>query len=91
MRKLTNIIKVFLLVAPVMALSGGFSSCSDSNEGELFITPSDSLTDLTVIDVMENVNMSHGKYSEWIELLKYTNYYNSEERQREGYCVLPDQ
>ena len=77
MRKLTNIIKVFLLVAPVMALSGGFSSCSDSNEGELFITPSDSLTDLTVIDVMENVNMSHGKYSEWIELLKYTNYYNS--------------
>ena len=77
MRKLTNIIKVLLLVAPAMALSGGFSSCSDPNEGELFITPSDSLTDLTVVDVMESERLSHGNYSEWLQLLKYTNYYNA--------------
>lgn len=77
MKKLINIIKVMVLTLPVMALFGGFSSCSDPNDGELFVTPSDSLTDLTVIDVMESEKLRDADYSMWLELLKKTNYYNS--------------
>lgn len=66
-----------VIAIPVIALSGGFSACSDPNEGELFVTPSDSLTDLTVIDVMESEKLRDADYSMWIALLKKTNYYNA--------------
>lgn len=68
---------MLMLALPATALIGSFSACSDSQLGELFITPSDSLTTLTIIDVMENRELSKADYTLWIELLKKANYYNA--------------
>lgn len=56
---------------------GSFTSCNDSQVGELFITPTDSLAALTIVDVMENKELCKADYSMWIELLQKTNFYNA--------------
>lgn len=50
------------------------SSCDDPNEGELFVTPPDTEAEMSIIDVLESQPET---YSMWINLLKYSNFYNA--------------
>lgn len=77
MKKLIEYIKVLLVAAPMVALYGSLSSCSDSLEGTSFVTPSDSLATLTVIDVMKNESLTKESYTMWLDMLQKANYYNA--------------
>lgn len=62
--------KIFLNLIALIALVG----CTDPNEGSLFITPTDDESEMAITDVLE---MNANEYSLWIELLKYTDFYNA--------------
>ncbi len=49
-------------------------SCSDPNEGSLFMTPTTEETEMSATDILER---DADQYSLWIELLKHANYYNA--------------
>lgn len=51
-----------------------FTSCTDPNEGSLFVTPTTEEAEMTAIDILER---DAADYSLWIELLKHANYYNA--------------
>lgn len=54
----------------VMALIG----CDDPNEGELFVQPTTLESEMSMTTILEK---SPETYSLWIEMLKYTDYYNA--------------
>lgn len=61
----------------LLPLAGGglvWSSCSDPNEGSLFVTPTTEETEMAATDILERDIQD---YSLWIELLKKANYYNA--------------
>ena len=51
-----------------------FTSCSDPNEGSLFMTPTTLEAEMSATDILER---DADQYSLWIELLKHANYYNA--------------
>lgn len=51
-----------------------FLSCSDPNEGSLFVTPTTEESEMAATDILER---DADKYSLWIDLLKHANYYNA--------------
>ena len=50
------------------------SSCSDPNEGSLFMTPTTEEAEMSATDILER---DAAQYSLWIQLLKHANYYNA--------------
>lgn len=63
--------KHFLYILTIIAAA---VSCDDPNEGTLFVQPSDVNADITVADVL---SQNPEKYSSWVEMLRYTNFYNA--------------
>lgn len=59
----------YLLGLAVVALS----SCSDPNEGEMFVTPTTVQSEMSIADVLE----SDSSYTMWVDFLKYADYYNA--------------
>ena len=57
------------------------SSCSDPNEGSLFMTPTTEEAEMSATDILER---DAAQYSLWTELLKHANYYNAR-----GHDALP--
>lgn len=51
----------------------GLTACEDPNEGEMFVTPTDLESEMSVIDVLER----DGNYGLWLLLLSHANYYNA--------------
>ncbi|MBQ1800251.1 MAG: DUF5108 domain-containing protein [Prevotella sp.] len=49
------------------------AACDDPNEGELFVTPTDLESEMSIIDVLER----DSDYTMWIDFLKHANYYNA--------------
>lgn len=60
-----------LLTAHFLLLT---TSCSDPNEGSLFVTPTTEETEMAATDILER---DAQQFSLWIELLKKANYYNA--------------
>ena len=52
----------------------GVCSCSDPNEGSLFMTPTTEEAEMSATDILER---DAAQYSLWTELLKHANYYNA--------------
>ena len=50
------------------------TSCSDPNEGSLFLTPTTLEAEMSATDILER---DAQQYSLWIELLKHADYYNA--------------
>ncbi len=63
--------KIFATLTALAALIVG---CTDPNEGELFVQPTNIENEMSMTTIMER---SPETYSLWIDLLKYTNYYNA--------------
>src|SRR5574344_315140 len=59
----------FLFSLAIVALN----SCSDPNEGEMFVTPTTVQSEMSIADVLE----SNSDYSMWVDFLKYADYYNA--------------
>lgn len=66
-----KIINMLMLSAAVL-----ITGCSDPNDGELFVTPTENRAEMSIVDVMET-DAYNGQFSEWIKLLRATNYYNA--------------
>lgn len=66
-----NIVRMLMLSATVL-----LAACSDPNEGELFVTPTENRAEMSIVDAMET-DVYNGQFSEWIKLLRATNYYNA--------------
>lgn len=66
-----NIISMLMLSAAVL-----ITGCSDPNDGELFVTPTENRAEMSIVDAMET-DVYNGQFSEWIKLLHATNYYNA--------------
>lgn len=49
------------------------TACEDPNEGEMFVTPSNLESEMSIIDVLER----DSDYTLWIDFLKHANYYNA--------------
>lgn len=54
-------------------LLGLVASCDDPNEGEMFVTPTNIQSEMSMIDILEN----DPNESMWIDFLKYADYYNA--------------
>lgn len=63
--------KILIAFAAITSLIVG---CTDPNEGSLFVQPTNIETEMSMTTILER---SPETYSMWIELLKYTNYYNA--------------
>lgn len=50
------------------------AGCDDPNEDELFVTPTDLESEMSVVEVLEN---NEDEFSLWVEFLDYANYYNA--------------
>lgn len=61
-----------LMLSATVLLAG----CSDPNNGELFVTPTENRAEMSIVDAMET-DVYNGQFSEWIKLLRATNYYNA--------------
>lgn len=59
---------------PLGGLGWALTSCSDPNEGSLFLTPTTEEAEMAAVDILER---DADQFSLWIELLKYANYYNA--------------
>ena len=73
----TWLLRACAILAPLPwgGVGGGLlSSCSDPNEGSLFMTPTTEETEMAAVDILER---DASEFSLWIELLKYANYYNA--------------
>ena len=66
-----NMKKILLSITAMAALLAG---CSDPNEDSLFVQPTNIEEEMSMTTILEN---SPETYSLWIDLLKYTNYYNA--------------
>ena len=62
-------ILLYISLGLVMMLT----ACDDPNEGELFVTPTDLESEMSIIDVLER----DPNYTLWIDFLKHANYYNA--------------
>lgn len=67
--------KKYILLASCLTCSSMtiLTSCADPNEGELFVAPTNLESEMSIIDVLEK----DADYSEWVDFLKYANYYNA--------------
>ena len=63
--------KVLLYIS--LGLVMMLTACDDPNEGELFVTPTDLESEMSIIDVLER----DSNYTLWIDFLKHANYYNA--------------
>ncbi|MBQ7451469.1 MAG: DUF5108 domain-containing protein [Prevotella sp.] len=63
-------------VTLVLLIATLIVSCSDPNEGELFVTPASDRAEMSITDVLESSDYD-GQFSEWLQLLRYTNFYNA--------------
>ena len=63
--------KVLLYIS--LGLVMMLTACDDPNEGELFVTPTDLESEMSIIDVLER----DSNYTLWIDYLKHANYYNA--------------
>ena len=64
-----------MLVAALFTLhSSLFTSCTDPNDGSMFVTPTELESEMSVTDILER---EPDQYSLWIELLKHADYYNA--------------
>ena len=66
-----NMKKILLSITAMAALLAG---CSDPNEDSLFVQPTNIELEMSMTTILEK---SPETYSLWIDLLKYTNYYNA--------------
>lgn len=62
--------KIFFSLALLLGL---VVSCDDPNDGEMFVTPSNIQSEMSMIDILE----ADPDESMWIEFLKYADYYNA--------------
>jgi len=62
--------KILISIMAILALVG----CKDPNEGELFVQPTTIESEMSMTTILEN---SPETYSLWIEMLKYTDFYNA--------------
>jgi len=72
-RRVGMMVKV-LCTAFFILHSSFFISCTDPNEGSLFVTPTTEETEMTATDILER---DADEYALWIEMLKHANYYNA--------------
>ena len=63
--------KILITITAIVSLITG---CEDPNEDTLFVQPTNIETEMSVTTIMEK---SPQTYSMWIEMLKYTDYYNA--------------
>ena len=75
-RNINKAVKWHVLCAALFAFHFSLftSSCSDPNEGSLFLTPTTEEAEMAAVDILER---DADQFSLWIELLKYANYYNA--------------
>ena len=68
--------RVCAILAPLSwgGVGGGLVSCSDPNEGSLYMTPATEEVDMSATDILER---DAAQYSLWTKLLKHANYYNA--------------
>lgn len=70
-KNIKNYIASFLVGCGLVAAA---TSCTDPNEGSLFVTPTTEEVEMACTDILER---DADQYSLWIELLKHANYYNA--------------